>query len=144
MVPHNVTKGLICPSLLQTLICWLDFCAHREHCHSQWSLTAGHLSAMYGCIFIKELHTVWRYWAAAYISGLVQKRRNSSALAMELRLSHTNPSILPGDTCSWVTDVIMPWDFFSDRDKIKAGMNNCLYINNGIKLLVHGLTKMAV
>ena len=28
-----------------------------------------------------------------YIEGLVQKRRNSSALAMELRLSCTNPSI---------------------------------------------------
>ena len=29
----------------------------------------------------------------AYIDGLVQERRNSSALAMELRLSCTNPSI---------------------------------------------------
>ena len=29
----------------------------------------------------------------AYINGLVQERRNSSALAMELRLSSTNPSI---------------------------------------------------
>ena len=28
-----------------------------------------------------------------YINGLVRKRRNSSALAMELRLSCTNPSI---------------------------------------------------
>ena len=28
-----------------------------------------------------------------YIDGLVQERRNSSALAMELRLSCTNPSI---------------------------------------------------
>ena len=28
-----------------------------------------------------------------YIDGLVQERRNSSALAMELRLSSTNPSI---------------------------------------------------
>ena len=30
-----------------------------------------------------------------HIDGLVQERRNSSALAMELRLSCTNPSILP-------------------------------------------------
>ena len=30
----------------------------------------------------------------AYIDGLVQERRNSGALAMELRLSCTNPSIL--------------------------------------------------
>ena len=29
-----------------------------------------------------------------YIDGLVQERRNSSVLAMELRLSFTNPSIL--------------------------------------------------
>ena len=28
-----------------------------------------------------------------YFDGLVQERRNSSALAMELRLSCTNPSI---------------------------------------------------
>ena len=28
-----------------------------------------------------------------YINGLVQERRNSSALAMELRLSYTDPSI---------------------------------------------------
>ena len=28
-----------------------------------------------------------------YIDGLVQERRNLSALAMELRLSFTNPSI---------------------------------------------------
>ena len=28
-----------------------------------------------------------------HIDGLVQKRRNSSALAMELRLSYTNPLI---------------------------------------------------
>ena len=30
-----------------------------------------------------------------YIDGLAQERRNSSALAMELRLSCTNSSILP-------------------------------------------------
>ena len=29
----------------------------------------------------------------SYINGLVQERRNSSALAMELRISCTNPSI---------------------------------------------------
>ena len=29
----------------------------------------------------------------SYIDGLVQERRNSSVLAMELRLSCTNPSI---------------------------------------------------
>ena len=29
----------------------------------------------------------------AHIEGLVQERRNSSALAMELRLSCTNPSV---------------------------------------------------
>ena len=38
-----------------------------------------------------------RYWEVSRlgdIDGLVQERRNSSALAMELRLSWTNPSIL--------------------------------------------------
>ena len=43
----------------------------------------------------------WRMWVDIsyistmnwYINGLVQERRNSSALAMELRLSCTNPSI---------------------------------------------------
>ena len=33
----------------------------------------------------------WNVWL--YIDGLVQKRRNSSALAMELRLFRTNPSL---------------------------------------------------
>ena len=33
-------------------------------------------------------------WDVLYIDGLVQERRNSSAIAMELRLSCTNPSIL--------------------------------------------------
>ena len=36
-----------------------------------------------------------------YIEGLVQKRRNSSALAMELRLSCTNPSISFGPWEMW-------------------------------------------
>ena len=33
------------------------------------------------------------YMCIAYIDGLVQERRNSSALAIELGLSCTNPSI---------------------------------------------------
>ena len=33
------------------------------------------------------------YFANLHIHGLVQERRNSSALAMELRLSFTNPLI---------------------------------------------------
>ena len=33
-----------------------------------------------------------------YIDELVQERRNSSALAVELRLSCTNPSIYPADS----------------------------------------------
>ena len=35
--------------------------------------------------------TVWNHWLD--IDGLVQERRNSSALAMELHLSCINPSI---------------------------------------------------
>ena len=43
----------------------------------------------------------------AYIDGLVQEKSNSSALAMELRLSCTNPSIyewyiFPCGLCPWV------------------------------------------
>ena len=37
-----------------------------------------------------------------HIDGLVQKRRNSSALAMELRLSCTKPSI-----CLWLTSLAL-------------------------------------
>ena len=40
------------------------------------------------CIFIR--YTMQTY---LYIDGLLQERRNSSALAMKLRLSCTNPSI---------------------------------------------------
>ena len=32
-----------------------------------------------------------RKFKTSYINGLVQERHNSSALAMELRLSYTNP-----------------------------------------------------
>ena len=35
----------------------------------------------------------WKVFWVCYIDGLVQERRNSSALAMEWRLSCTNPSI---------------------------------------------------
>ena len=43
-----------------------------------------------------QISQIWR----EHIVGLVQKRRNSSALAMELRLSCTNPSIeSPSDKC---------------------------------------------
>ena len=39
------------------------------------------------------------------VDGLVQERRNSSALAMELRLSYTNPSI-----SAWYLQALMyPW-----------------------------------
>ena len=33
-----------------------------------------------------------------FIDGLVQERRNSSALAMELRVSRTIPAILPAES----------------------------------------------
>ena len=39
---------------------------------------------------------LWRScekWSICYFSGLMQERRNSIANALELRLSHTNPSI---------------------------------------------------
>ena len=38
-------------------------------------------------------------WDILYIDGLMQERRNSSALAMELRLSCTNPLICPSHVC---------------------------------------------
>ena len=39
------------------------------------------------------LLSIKTYFQSSYIDGLVQERRNSSALAMQLRLSCTNPSI---------------------------------------------------
>ena len=62
-----------------------------------------HVSRLYGLSF-KCHHSkrAYLWWAdkpphytreELYIDGLVQERRNSSALAMELRLSCTNPSI---------------------------------------------------
>ena len=46
----------------------------------------GHIPAM-------KKHTPINHSSTLHIDGLVQKRRNSSALAMELRLFCTNPSI---------------------------------------------------
>ena len=40
------------------------------------------------------------YLTHKHIGGLVQERRNFSALAIELRLSCSNPS-----TCKWISDV---------------------------------------
>ena len=56
--------------------------------------------------FMSLRHVLWAMIhstscvADMYIDGLVQERRNSSALAMELRLSCTNPSI-----CNWLTKI---------------------------------------
>ena len=41
------------------------------------------------------------YWNGSHFDGLVQERRNSSALAMELRLSCTNPSICRSPILLW-------------------------------------------
>ena len=49
----------------------------------------------------KPAGTMLRLWDV-YSDGLVQERRNSSAIAMELRLSCTNPSI-------WVSDADHHW-----------------------------------
>ena len=55
-------------------------------------------SATNGAVVIWDLHKISRSKqgqcnSKQYIDGLVQERRNSSVLAMELRLSCTNPSI---------------------------------------------------
>ena len=52
-----------------------------------------------GIVIYNGMHKQFRmYWSHVtcflfHIDGLVQERRNSSALAMELRLSCTKPSI---------------------------------------------------
>ena len=46
---------------------------------------------------------LWQYWPC-YLHGLVQVRCNSSALAMELRLSCTKPSI-----SSWMLMIAITW-----------------------------------
>ena len=53
-----------------------------------------------------------------YIDGLVQKRRNSSALTMELRLSCINPSISSSlianyDQRTTETKKLFAWNIFS-------------------------------
>ena len=55
---------------------------------------------------------MWGKGLLAHIDGLVQERRNSSALTMELRLSCTNPSIwlfiVPSIPCtSWTHQAIV-------------------------------------
>ena len=52
------------------------------------SLLKNHL-----CIWVQFVHLDIQMVLNHHIDGLVQERRNSSALAMELRLSCTNPSI---------------------------------------------------
>ena len=43
------------------------------------------------CLY--DVNELMENWQLLYIDGLVQERHNSSALAIELRLSCTNPSI---------------------------------------------------
>ena len=43
------------------------------------------------CLY--DVNELMENWQLLYIDGLVQERHNSSALAMELRLSCTNPLI---------------------------------------------------
>ena len=43
--------------------------------------------------YMKLIEFIKHLWPSVHIDGLVQKRRNSSALAMELHLSCTNLSI---------------------------------------------------
>ena len=51
------------------------------------------IGVVYGLSHCVYLTVGWPIYTAADIDGLVQGRRNSSALAMGLRLSCTNPSI---------------------------------------------------
>ena len=45
-----------------------------------------------------------------YFDGLMQERRNCSALAMELRLSYNNPSIWPLYPCNYVYHLNPCWN----------------------------------
>ena len=71
-----------------------------------------------------------------YIDGLVQERRNYSALAMELRLSYINPSIYAQDFVLfvlmrlyfdfwWVQAIRLPnkWNTLHDMAKIDPSVN---------------------
>ena len=45
-----------------------------------------------------------------HLDGLVQERRNSSALAMELRLSYTNPSTCTNEANLSLVNLLRPSD----------------------------------
>ena len=53
--------------------------------------------------------------AEDYLDGLVQERRNSSALAMELRLSYTNPSICL-NALNWLRQPVKPMSYDCSSD----------------------------
>ena len=75
---------------------------------------------------IKMLHVL-------YIDGLVEERRNSSALAMELRLSYTNPST----SCfCWVYSVVFSFDYSNQNAHIKP-LQNFIMVDNCLKLFVY-------
>ena len=61
-----------------------------------------------------------------HIDGLVQERRNSSALAMELRLSCTNPS-LSTNTSSLV---INTWEFEQNGQHFADVNFKCVFLND--------------
>ena len=62
-------------------------------CHFWFAFFCGFSAQVRMCTWtLDEMN----WWEQSYIDGLVQERRNSSALAMELHLSCSNPSIYAG------------------------------------------------
>ena len=92
---------------------------------------------IYQMLVIYQFSLCILYTIFVFIDGLVQERRNSSALAMELRLSWTNPSIWalgPNvSTQALRADADMPadiWNTVSTRPVKLCGMFRSQWINS--------------
>ena len=87
MPKYRHTWWIYCASTyMYTLVIWSNNCRMGTGGIINYSLCAISMTTRQYMAFV--LHT------SSYIHGLVRERRNSSALAMELHLSCTNPSIL--------------------------------------------------
>ena len=89
-----------------------------------WCMWCVHNKAMY-VQANRPLHWFWIH----YFDWLVQERRNSSALAMDLRLSCTNPSIYgrQGDMPYWYVETCacVVWNTIAINLLVKTQINLC-------------------
>ena len=96
--------------------------------------TAYLMKYAHACIlrcFVSDIHNSF--------DGLMQERRNSSALAMELRLSCTNTSVwwLFFADSMWIRGIYFAHTYGSVQDMQDCSISSVLLVSNGDTAILH-------